>query len=148
MGFDNQGETFVVWDKDTGQPLTPAIVWQDKRAAPWCETQRANIDADWLRGRWTAPGVDRGRDFASTADDRQILLFSLQPGFLGRRAGQLALLAAAAEIAASTLDVERLLDSIARYIQRSFGYYSVAVYLVDAEQRSAFMAGAAVRLGE
>jgi mycothiol synthase len=22
------------------------------------------IDADWLRGRWTAPGVDRGRDFA------------------------------------------------------------------------------------
>jgi signal transduction histidine kinase len=61
----------------------------------------------------------------------------------GRRAGQLALLAAAAEIAASTLDVERLLDSIARYIQRSFGYYSVAVYLVDPEQRAAFMAGAA-----
>jgi signal transduction histidine kinase len=61
----------------------------------------------------------------------------------GRRAGQLALLAAAAEIAASTLDVERLLDSIARYIQRSFGYYSVAVYLVDPEHRCAFMAGAA-----
>jgi signal transduction histidine kinase len=61
----------------------------------------------------------------------------------GRRAGQLALLAAAAEIAASTLDVERLLDAIARYIQRSFGYYSVAVYLVDPEQRWADMAGAA-----
>ena len=30
VGFDNQGETFVVWDKETGEPLTPAIVWQDK----------------------------------------------------------------------------------------------------------------------
>src|SRR5687767_6232538 len=33
VGFDNQGETFVLWDSRTGQPLTPAIVWQDKRAA-------------------------------------------------------------------------------------------------------------------
>ena len=30
--------------------------------------------------------TDRGRDFASTADDRQILLYSLEPSFLGRRA--------------------------------------------------------------
>ena len=33
VGFDNQGETFVLWDGRTGQPLTPAIVWQDQRAA-------------------------------------------------------------------------------------------------------------------
>jgi signal transduction histidine kinase len=61
----------------------------------------------------------------------------------GRRSGQLALLSAASEIAASTLDVHRLLDSIARYIQRSFGYYSVAIYLVDPEARAAVMYGAA-----
>ncbi|HEX5943843.1 MAG TPA: FGGY family carbohydrate kinase, partial [Anaerolineales bacterium] len=30
-GFDNQGETFILWDKDTGEPVTPAIVWQDTR---------------------------------------------------------------------------------------------------------------------
>ena len=26
VGFDNQGETFIVWEKDTGKPVTPAIV--------------------------------------------------------------------------------------------------------------------------
>jgi signal transduction histidine kinase len=60
----------------------------------------------------------------------------------GRRSGQLALLSAASEIAASTLDVHRLLDAIARYVQRSFGYYSVAIYLVDQEARAALMYGA------
>jgi signal transduction histidine kinase/putative methionine-R-sulfoxide reductase with GAF domain len=61
----------------------------------------------------------------------------------GRRAGQLAILSAASEIAASTLDVDALLGSLARYLQRSFGYYSVAVYLVEPEVRSCTMAGAA-----
>jgi len=60
-----------------------------------------------------------------------------------RRAGQLALLAGASEIAASTLDVDVLLGAIARYVQRSFGYYSVAVYLVKPEGRDALLAGAA-----
>jgi signal transduction histidine kinase len=61
----------------------------------------------------------------------------------GRRAGQLAILSAASEIAAGTLDVDELLGSIARYLQRSFGYYSVAVYLVQPEARACSMAGAA-----
>jgi signal transduction histidine kinase/putative methionine-R-sulfoxide reductase with GAF domain len=61
----------------------------------------------------------------------------------GRRASQLALLAGASEIAASTLDVNVLPNLIARYIQRAFGYYSVAVYLVQGEARRAVMAGAA-----
>jgi signal transduction histidine kinase len=61
----------------------------------------------------------------------------------GRRSGQLALLSAASEIAASTLDVHRLLDAIARYVQRSFGYYSVTIYLVDPEARAAVLYGAA-----
>ncbi len=60
-----------------------------------------------------------------------------------RRTGQLALLAGASEIAASTLDVKALLGAIARYVQRAFGYYSVAVYLVDEESRAATLAGAA-----
>ncbi|HEV7503004.1 MAG TPA: GAF domain-containing protein, partial [Vicinamibacteria bacterium] len=43
----------------------------------------------------------------------------------------------------STLDVDALLGAIARYVQRSFGYYSVSVYLVRAEAREAHLAGAA-----
>lgn len=31
-GLDNQGETIVAWDRDSGRALAPAIVWQDKRS--------------------------------------------------------------------------------------------------------------------
>ena len=48
-GFDNQGETFVLWDAINGQPLTPAIVWQDKRGAPVCEALAGRIGREWLR---------------------------------------------------------------------------------------------------
>jgi len=48
-GFDNQGETFMLWDARTGQPLTPAIVWQDKRGAPVCEALAGRIGREWLR---------------------------------------------------------------------------------------------------
>ncbi|MEH7385260.1 glycerol kinase GlpK [Bacillus sp. JJ1521] len=43
MGLDNQGETVVVWNKNTGIPLYNAIVWQDRR------TSRA---ADRLNEEW------------------------------------------------------------------------------------------------
>lgn len=36
IGLTNQRETTVVWDKRTGKPLAPAIVWQDRRATEWC----------------------------------------------------------------------------------------------------------------
>ena len=37
IGVTNHRETTVVWDKRTGIPLAPAIVWQDRRATDWCE---------------------------------------------------------------------------------------------------------------
>ncbi len=49
VGFDNQGETFVVWDKDTGEPVTPAIVWQDTRGESVCKALAPNVDAELLR---------------------------------------------------------------------------------------------------
>ena len=49
VGFDNQGETFVVWDGETGAPLTPAIVWQDKRGVEVCDAITAQVDHDALR---------------------------------------------------------------------------------------------------
>jgi glycerol kinase len=36
LGLANQGETVLAWDPDTGRPLTDALVWQDRRAAPVC----------------------------------------------------------------------------------------------------------------
>lgn len=33
IGLDNQGETCMVWDKNTGKPIYNAIVWQDRRTA-------------------------------------------------------------------------------------------------------------------
>lgn len=33
MGLDHQGETCLIWDKDTGIPIYNAIVWQDRRTA-------------------------------------------------------------------------------------------------------------------
>ena len=49
VGFDNQGETFIVWDQDTGQPVTPAIVWQDTRGQSVCEVLAPRVDQDRLR---------------------------------------------------------------------------------------------------
>jgi len=37
----NQRETTVVWDRKTGRPIGPAIVWQDRRTAARCEDLRA-----------------------------------------------------------------------------------------------------------
>jgi glycerol kinase len=49
VGFDNQGETFILWDKDTGRPVTPAIVWQDTRAKSVCKALASHIDLNLLR---------------------------------------------------------------------------------------------------
>jgi len=40
LGITNQRETTVLWDRRTGQPLAPAIVWQDRRTAPRCDQLR------------------------------------------------------------------------------------------------------------
>jgi len=42
IGVTNQRETVVVWDKATGKPIHPAIVWQDRRTADLCERLRAD----------------------------------------------------------------------------------------------------------
>jgi len=37
IGITNQRETVLVWDKNTGEPVYNAIVWQDKRTADYCD---------------------------------------------------------------------------------------------------------------
>ncbi|SMB28390.1 glycerol kinase [Sterolibacterium denitrificans] len=40
IGITNQRETTVLWERSTGRPLAPAIVWQDRRTADICDELR------------------------------------------------------------------------------------------------------------
>ena len=41
IGITNQRETTIVWDRETGEPIHNAIVWQDRRTADFCERLKA-----------------------------------------------------------------------------------------------------------
>ncbi len=41
LGLDNQGESCLAWDADSGEPLSPVIVWQDNRTTDVIEDLRA-----------------------------------------------------------------------------------------------------------
>ncbi|MBL7854004.1 MAG: glycerol kinase GlpK [Cyclobacteriaceae bacterium] len=49
IGITNQRETTVVWDRNTGEPVYPAIVWQDKRTAVICEELKARGLSEHVR---------------------------------------------------------------------------------------------------
>ncbi len=75
VALANQGETVLAWDPDTGQPLTPAMVWQDSRSQVICDelaehaaeiAERTGLVLDpyfvapklaWIRRHWTRDGV-------------------------------------------------------------------------------------------
>ena len=38
IAITNQRESIVIWDKQTGKPLAPAIIWQDRRTEHYCQT--------------------------------------------------------------------------------------------------------------
>ncbi len=45
IGLTNQRETTLIWERATGRPLAPAIVWQDRRTAPLCaELKRKKLE--------------------------------------------------------------------------------------------------------
>ena len=47
IGITNQRETVVAWDRNSGEPLTRAIVWQDRRTSAFCtELKEAGHEAD------------------------------------------------------------------------------------------------------
>lgn len=75
VGLANQGETVLAWDRSTGRPLSPAIVWQDRRAESICSAlsssardvaRRTGLVLDpyfsapkmaWIRANLTRAGV-------------------------------------------------------------------------------------------
>lgn len=49
IGITNQRETTVVWDRDTHLPICPAIVWQDRRTADYCDKLKKDGSAEMIR---------------------------------------------------------------------------------------------------
>ena len=79
IGITNQRETTVVWDRQTGEPLYNAIVWQDRRTADFCDQLKAaghEPEVSELTGllldpyfsatklRWVLENVDGAREKA------------------------------------------------------------------------------------
>jgi glycerol kinase len=80
IGITNQRETTIVWDRETGEPIYNAIVWQDRRTADFCEHLKADaagpaiqektgllIDAYFSASkiRWLLDNVPGARDKAN-----------------------------------------------------------------------------------
>ncbi|PKP93151.1 MAG: glycerol kinase [Alphaproteobacteria bacterium HGW-Alphaproteobacteria-16] len=51
IGITNQRETVVFWDKTTGAPLAPAIVWQDRRSAAICREMKERGEEPGVQAR-------------------------------------------------------------------------------------------------
>jgi glycerol kinase len=51
IGITNQRESVIVWDRATGKPIHPAIVWQDRRTAAQCASLKASGVEDDVSSR-------------------------------------------------------------------------------------------------
>ena len=90
IGIANQRETIVAWDRATGEPVGPAIVWQDRRTAIRCEELQAEGHEPSIR---RATGLTIDPYFSGT---KLGWLFEQDAGLRAR--------AEAGEIAAGTID--------------------------------------------
>ena len=83
IGITNQRETVVVWDKNTGEPVYNAIVWQDKRTADYCEELKESGKAEMIQEKtglvidsyfagtkvkWILDNVEGAREKAEAGD--------------------------------------------------------------------------------
>jgi glycerol kinase len=51
IGITNQRETVIVWERATGKPIYPAIVWQDRRTAAFCKELEERGLSDTVAGK-------------------------------------------------------------------------------------------------
>jgi len=83
LGITNQRETVIVWDRYSGKPVCPAIVWQDRRTAEYCDELEKKGLTEWIREktgllldpyfsatklRWILDNVDGARKKAERGD--------------------------------------------------------------------------------
>lgn len=80
IGITNQRETTLIWNKETGKPIYPAIVWQDRRTAAYCNELIKNNHQETVRqktgllidsyfsatkAKWILDNVDGARTLAN-----------------------------------------------------------------------------------
>jgi glycerol kinase len=83
IGITNQRETTLVWNRKTSEPICNAIVWQDRRTAPFCERMKMDglegliqrktglvIDAYFSgsKVRWILDNVPNARTLADAGE--------------------------------------------------------------------------------
>ena len=51
IGITNQRETTIIWDRKTSKPVFNAIVWQDRRTAPICDSLKKKVSKDTFKKR-------------------------------------------------------------------------------------------------
>ena len=51
IGITNQRETTIVWDKETGEPIYNAIVWQCRRTAEYCDSLKKKCLEEMIRSK-------------------------------------------------------------------------------------------------
>ena len=83
IGITNQRETAIVWNRHTGEPVYPAIVWQDKRTAAFCDKLKNDGLADLFQNKtgliidayfsatkahWILEHVEGARELAENGD--------------------------------------------------------------------------------
>jgi len=51
IGITNQRETVVIWDRETGEPVHRAIVWQDRRTSDYCEQLAAEGKEELIQNK-------------------------------------------------------------------------------------------------
>ncbi|MEX2284442.1 MAG: glycerol kinase GlpK [Gemmatimonadota bacterium] len=90
IGITNQRETIVLWDRQTGEPVHRAIVWQDRRTAERCRDLKAAGKEEWARAK---TGLVLDPYFSATKLE---WLLNHQPALRAR--------ADAGELAAGTID--------------------------------------------
>lgn len=63
IGITNQRETTIVWDRETGEPLYNAIVWQDRRTSDYCDRLK---DEGWTEKIQNKTGLIPDSYFSGT----------------------------------------------------------------------------------
>jgi glycerol kinase len=86
IGITNQRETTIVWDRETGEPVHNAIVWQDRRTAALCDRLKADGEESLIQRRtgllldpyfsaskvaWILENVAGARERAAAGRDRR-----------------------------------------------------------------------------
>ena len=99
IGIDNQTETFLVWRREDGTPVYPAIVWQDRRTAEACDRLREAGHEPQIRaltGLELDPSfsatklawlLDREPEFAEAAADGRLCFGDVASWLLWRLSG-------------------------------------------------------------